>query len=70
LLQYETLWHFRHCFSESGDLVQWAHVGVGGAAVADEEDDASGGDDGVVVGGEDVAVLSVDDGSAIAGALY
>jgi hypothetical protein len=29
-----TLWHLRHCFGDSGDLAQWAHVGVD-----DDEDD-------------------------------
>jgi hypothetical protein len=36
LEQYVTLWHLRHCFGLSGDLAQWAHVGVD-----DDEDDGS-----------------------------
>jgi hypothetical protein len=37
LLQYDTLWHLRHCFRDSGDLEHCAHVGVAGV---DEEDEA------------------------------
>jgi hypothetical protein len=40
LLQYDTLWHLRHCFSDSGDLEHCAHVGVDG--VEDEDEEASG----------------------------
>jgi hypothetical protein len=39
LLQYDTLWHLRHCLRDSGDLEHCAHVGVAGA---EDEEDASG----------------------------
>jgi hypothetical protein len=38
LLQYDTLWHLRHCFRDSGDLEHCAHFGAAG--VDDEEDEA------------------------------
>ena len=54
------MWHFRHCFRESGDLEQCAHVGVDGDV---DEDDEGSGD--VVAFGDVVVGASACEGSAM-----
>jgi hypothetical protein len=55
LLQYVTLWHFVHCFGESGVLLHAAHVGVCGCV--DDEAEASGGEVGAGSALDDEAAI-------------
>ena len=59
LLQYVVLWHFVHCFGDSGDLPHCAHVVCCGEGWAAEEDEAVDGSGWRVALGVESAILGV-----------